>query len=69
MLTSDQTIPPAQNARVCIISFSALRPISTTNSPDFCINKENSNNDNTIESEEGNNTTSNNSPSKTKAIL
>jgi hypothetical protein len=69
MLTSVQNIPPAQNARVCIISFSALRPTSTTNSPDFCINKENSNNDNTTESEVGNNTKSDNSPSKTKAIL
>jgi hypothetical protein len=69
MLTSNQNIRPAQNARVCIISFSVLRPTSTTNSPDFCINKENSNNDIKTESEAGNNTTSNNSPSKTKAIL
>jgi hypothetical protein len=68
MLTSNQNIRPAQNARVCIISFSVLRPTSTTNSPDFCISKENSNNDITTESEAGNNT-SNNSPSKTKAIL
>jgi len=57
LLTCDQTITPAKNARVCIISFSALRPTSTTNSPDFCINKENSNNDNTTASEVGNNTT------------
>jgi hypothetical protein len=45
MLTCDQTITPAKNARVCIISFSALRPARTANSPDFCINKENSNKD------------------------
>lgn len=39
MLTCDQIITPAKNARVCNISFSALRPTSTTNSPDFCSHK------------------------------
>lgn len=40
MLTCDQTITPAKKARVCNISFSALRPMSTTNSSDFCNHKE-----------------------------
>ena len=28
---------PARNASVCKISFSALSPTNTTNSPDFCM--------------------------------
>jgi hypothetical protein len=35
--TCDQTMAPAKNARVCIISFSAFSPTLVTNSPDFCI--------------------------------
>jgi len=34
--TCDQTMAPAKNARVCIISFSAFSPTLLTNSPDFC---------------------------------
>lgn len=34
--TCDQTMAPAKNARVCIISFSAFGPTLVTNSPDFC---------------------------------
>jgi len=30
-----QTMAPAKNARVCIISFSAFKPTFVTNSPDL----------------------------------
>ena len=33
--TCDQTMAPAKNARVCIISFSAFKPTFVTNSPDL----------------------------------
>ncbi len=51
MLTCDQIITPAKNARVCSISFSALRPASTTNSPEFCSHIEKSDNNNTTATE------------------
>ena len=37
--TCDQTMAPAKNARVCIISFSAFKPNFVTNSPDLCKKK------------------------------
>lgn len=35
--TCDQIITPARKAKVCSISFSALRPAYTKKSPAFCI--------------------------------
>lgn len=40
-ITCDQSITPAKNERVCNISFSASRPMTTKNSPDLCNQQEN----------------------------
>ena len=68
MCTCDQNITPAKNARVCTISFFALRPMYTRKSPDVWSKEEKLDTENSVAAQPIHNLTTNHSPSTTKAI-